>query len=237
MAIFEKKVIIGSVAGFIASAVGLIAVFFPSVFNLEKQSIKKYSIELKTQKDSKELYDILKNNSGKIIELEIFYTEKSPKTYTIYGVPTANNFVTNWDDEKKGVCGSIANNDGTLHIWSHCRRESYAGDLYRSKGGFGIWLDKETDYVTKGNSYEIGIPFEEDKDYVWSSIGGMETEPEEIKMKLTGIFFVTNAELKQAFMSSMFYEYYDVGQDIPPSATESFQLEPMNKKDLEFRKY
>lgn len=39
MAIFEKKVIIGSIAGFVASAVGVVAVFFPSVFNLEKKSI------------------------------------------------------------------------------------------------------------------------------------------------------------------------------------------------------
>lgn len=36
---FEKKIIIGSVLGFFATAIGIIALFFPSLFNLEKEKM------------------------------------------------------------------------------------------------------------------------------------------------------------------------------------------------------
>ncbi|MGX3046106.1 hypothetical protein [Helicobacter sp. T3_23-1056] len=73
MAIFEKKVIIGSVAGFIASAVGLIAVFFPSVFNLEKKSIAEKAMFIRTKQDMDKLWEFLSKNANKPVRLDIGY--------------------------------------------------------------------------------------------------------------------------------------------------------------------
>ena len=47
---FEKKVIIGSLSSFLVAAVGFIAVFFPSLFNLEKQNVKELRLFLKDEK-------------------------------------------------------------------------------------------------------------------------------------------------------------------------------------------
>lgn len=47
---FEKKVIIGSLSSFLVAAVGFVAVFFPSLFNLEKQNVKELRLFLKDEK-------------------------------------------------------------------------------------------------------------------------------------------------------------------------------------------
>ena len=73
MAMFEKKVIIGSVAGFVASAVGLIAVFFPSVFNLEKKSIAEKAMFIRTKQDMDKLWEFLSKNENKPVRLDIGY--------------------------------------------------------------------------------------------------------------------------------------------------------------------
>lgn len=73
MAIFEKKVIIGSIAGFVASAVGVVAVFFPSVFNLEKKSITEKKVFLHTLKSANEFSQWLEKQADNIVKLEISY--------------------------------------------------------------------------------------------------------------------------------------------------------------------
>ena len=40
--IFQPKVIIGSILGFVSAAVGIVAVFFPSLLNLELERMPKY---------------------------------------------------------------------------------------------------------------------------------------------------------------------------------------------------
>ena len=40
--IFQPKVIIGSILGFVSAAVGIVAVFFPSLLNLERERMPKY---------------------------------------------------------------------------------------------------------------------------------------------------------------------------------------------------
>lgn len=73
MAVFQKKIIIGSVLGFIVSAIGVVAVFFPSVFNLEKQKIEEKTIFLHTQKSEEELYEWLIKKQDSIIKLALFH--------------------------------------------------------------------------------------------------------------------------------------------------------------------
>lgn len=73
--IFEKKVIIGSVFGMLTTAIGIIAVFFPSAFNLEKS---KFSEEIDITINSNHDLEILsqkvsnKNmNNDKIFRMRV----------------------------------------------------------------------------------------------------------------------------------------------------------------------
>ena len=47
---FEKKVIVGSITSFIITAVGIVAVFFPDLLNLQKEKILSLTVDLDTQK-------------------------------------------------------------------------------------------------------------------------------------------------------------------------------------------
>lgn len=74
--IFQKKIIIGSIIGFAASAIGIIGVFFPNLLNIEKKRIEELAITINEQKDANDLYRFLKNNEHKIVKLEIKYSPK-----------------------------------------------------------------------------------------------------------------------------------------------------------------
>ncbi|MGX2970102.1 hypothetical protein ACWIVY_08790 [Ursidibacter sp. B-7004-1] len=71
--IFQKKIIIGSIMSFIATAVGIVAVFFPDLLNLQKEKMKKLDIFISSLDDSKKLEKFLYDNSGKIVELKVAY--------------------------------------------------------------------------------------------------------------------------------------------------------------------
>ena len=72
--IFQPKVIIGSVMSFVIAAVGVVAVFFPSLLNLEKNTMNKGQFLLSDDtKTQKELWEFLETNQGKVIQLEIAY--------------------------------------------------------------------------------------------------------------------------------------------------------------------
>lgn len=74
--IFQKKIIIGSIVGFIASAIGIVGVFFPSLLNIEKKKIQELSVIINEQKDANNLYKFLKDNENKIVQLDIKYSPK-----------------------------------------------------------------------------------------------------------------------------------------------------------------
>lgn len=72
--IFQPKVIIGSIASFVVAAVGIIAVFFPNLFNLEKSSIGEGQFLLSEDESShRKLWQFLEDNQGKVVQLEIAY--------------------------------------------------------------------------------------------------------------------------------------------------------------------
>lgn len=72
--IFAKKIFIGSIVSFVVGTIGVTAIFFPSVFNLEKSNITEFTKEIKTPSDAKDLYNFLIKNDKKIIKLELAYT-------------------------------------------------------------------------------------------------------------------------------------------------------------------
>lgn len=70
---FEKKVIIGSLFSFLATAVGIIAVFFPDLLNLQKEKMETFTMDIKKNEDVKKLNDFLekKSKDGKFFELDV----------------------------------------------------------------------------------------------------------------------------------------------------------------------
>lgn len=46
---FEPKVIVGSITSFVIAAIGVVAVFFPDLFNLQKVKINELEIVMKRQ--------------------------------------------------------------------------------------------------------------------------------------------------------------------------------------------
>ena len=73
--IFQKKIIIGSVVGFIATALGIIALFFPSLLNLEKEKITASLImDINTMEDAYKLAEFLQEqitDDPKIFQLNV----------------------------------------------------------------------------------------------------------------------------------------------------------------------
>lgn len=70
---FQPKIIIGSIFGIIASIVGFVAVFFPSLFNLETKKIDEFVGEIKKDEDAYKLFTFLKEHQGRIVKINIRY--------------------------------------------------------------------------------------------------------------------------------------------------------------------
>ena len=71
--IFQKKIIIGSIFSIIATVLGVVAVFFPDLLNLQKSKIEKEVVTLSTLKDAENFSEWLKNHKQgtEIFELDL----------------------------------------------------------------------------------------------------------------------------------------------------------------------
>lgn len=71
--IFQKKIIIGSIMSFVATAVGVIAVFFPDLFNMQKKKMETLSLEIRNSKDFEVLDNFLQERmkDKKIFSLNV----------------------------------------------------------------------------------------------------------------------------------------------------------------------
>ena len=79
--IFQPKVIIGSILGFVSAAVGVVAVFFPSLLNLERERMPKYEVAMDYERElNREYYDKFiefleeRIKDKKVFELNLQYT-------------------------------------------------------------------------------------------------------------------------------------------------------------------
>lgn len=70
---FEKKVIIGSLFSFLATVVGIIAVFFPDLLNLQKEKVETFKMDIVSDRDVKKFYDFLtaRSKDGKVFQLDV----------------------------------------------------------------------------------------------------------------------------------------------------------------------
>lgn len=90
---FEKKIIIGSVFGIIATVIGTIAIFFPSLLDLEKEEMSEpVAITITTNKDLEALYKIISSKNfeePQIFKLDINFCRMQDIPYS----------VDNWSDD------------------------------------------------------------------------------------------------------------------------------------------
>lgn len=224
---FEKKVILGSVGGFIATALGIIAVFFPSLFNLEKKTMEEINIFIKSQSDIDKLKKAIEKNSEKLVKLDISYC------YGAYNSVAEYNLNTPFYD-KDGAATEI--DERCINLGEPCKVEN--GDLVSGavllggaiEGADVPWYPNEGVggfiFPDKNANYVLYIPHKAKGKYDWAWGDEKECKMNEdevpFKEHLRGIFYV-NERTNETNMYG--------GSEIHIS------LEPFNKKDLKMRDY
>lgn len=257
---FQPKIIIGSVVGFIATAIGVIAVFFPSLFNLETKKINKFEISINDCNGAESLFNFLKNHEESIVDIEIKYLEPEFFSNKIVNYVNSNDkyenkqkiykeFEWEWEVGGEGKSTSIFGENRLFNIESKAKIGSYATSLFREDGGFGFWCknNKTTPENDIDFEYQIIIPYKSETNtlYYWGDNGDNSGNTTDRNMMLKGIFLVsqlTNGDKYNSQDNNYMYpnwceeKVFEYGGDkcIPP---DIFILQPMSKKELELRKY
>lgn len=87
---FQPKVIIGSITSFVIATIGVIAVFFPDLFNLQKKNVNEYEIVLQKKDDFKKVWNFLKDHQGEAVKLSIGYCPDMNKARINFKNPKEN---------------------------------------------------------------------------------------------------------------------------------------------------
>lgn len=214
---FQPKIIIGSVVGFIATAIGVIAVFFPSLFNLETKKIAEYQHNLNTDQDAINFINFLKEHQDGIVYLDLTYIEKiryrdaydkngkiiidyddkfsneiMPDEAIDDGVKKENLNKECLNDELEGKESfGFVDQNGHIFISSEfkCRPFLNNFNFIRKKGSLGIWIPGNKDNGSDDENYHIIITNDSKNNTLFKwSIKNRENNIEE--MQLTGTFFV-----------------------------------------------
>lgn len=101
MKIFEKKIYIGSVIGVIATIIGIVAIFFPSIFNLEKKKFVEFELVLKNKNDGDRLQNFLNERA------------EDKKLFKL-NVSICNNSEDKKDKNEFNELTEMLNNDGEI---------------------------------------------------------------------------------------------------------------------------
>lgn len=261
---FQPKIIIGSVVGFLGTAIGIIAVFFPSLFNLEQKKIAEYTYTLNTLSDAEKFIDFLKKHQNSIVNLNITYTESEryKDAYDDKGnIILDENADMDGTPKKEKLCnkglegttgyGAI-DKDGYIFVKSEFKCLPFLNDfnILRKKGEFGIWIPGKDEGGKDDKNYRIIIT-EQSKNnslFKWS-IKDRKKNYEE--MQLTGIFFVNNfldthesdygadenSEHTIFTMSPQWREKYSGLDQIGIDNVIIVELEPLSQKEIESKNY
>lgn len=69
--VFQPKIIIGSIVSFIAAALGVVAVFFPDLLNLQKKKLNEAEFILQSEADYNKTWEFVSQHQGQAIKLSI----------------------------------------------------------------------------------------------------------------------------------------------------------------------
>ncbi|WP_267524550.1 hypothetical protein [Campylobacter sp. MG1] len=244
---FEKKVILGSIGGFITTALGIIAVFFPSVFNLEKKTMEEINIFIKSQADVDNLRKAIEKNQGKVVKLNVTYC------YYYYDYDESNELRTVGDYNEKIDKYNIEYKDFWLSGARNCLLTEEGckfnengltqgvvlyggveiGDyLHENEGEGSLVFRNNYKDIDDNRFFYLSVPHETKGKYAWKFNNDEEgciksSDPnlqyrELIKETLTGTFYVN--ELKDRLREGE-------GTDL------EIELDPLTKKELTLRDY
>lgn len=258
--IFRPRIIIGSLIGFIATAISIIAVFFPSLFNLETKKMDSFDIYINNCEGANELFSFLSSHEDAIVMLNIKYTEpeffsnkilknidsdsKYEEKQNIYAP-----FEYEWEIGGDGKSASIFGDNRLFNLESDAKIGSYATSFSRESGGFGFWCknDKSTPEKDLDFGYQIILPYTSDNNtlYYWGDDGDNSGSVTDRNMELRGTFLVsklTESEKYKSEENNFMYpnwceeKVFAYGAD-KCVAPHLFILQPLSKKEIELRKY
>lgn len=69
--VFQPKIIIGSIVSFVAAALGVVAVFFPDLLNLQKKKLNEAEFILQSEADYNKTWEFVSQHQGQAIKLSI----------------------------------------------------------------------------------------------------------------------------------------------------------------------
>ena len=237
--IFQPKVIIGSITSFIVAAVGIIAVFFPSVFNLEKSTIKEKTMFLHAPESAGELFKFLKDNLDEIVKINILYC--SGEDYksgsfkrdgfevftreTFFGKPKEN-VITEQDKAAAALYGkdylkTLALGAYPFYVSSEITWDGESAELEFRQNGFIEIRQSQSGY---GYMIKLG-EMSKDADYEWYALD-MIADDEKINK--------TCKALKQSV--ALLYGTFMVNNE-SGDGLAIFGLDPVSRKDLKLKKY
>ncbi|MCZ6155611.1 hypothetical protein O6B72_02100 [Campylobacter ureolyticus] len=155
---FEKKVIIGSITSFIITAVGIVAVFFPDLLNLQKEKFERYEGAITNKKDALEFANFLDKiiKKEKIAYLDVAIClpmENNPVTKQEDFVYWVDDFFhpegADWGDEPGPFVLSMKYNKDRLSTDDDCKVDKFNNPEYF---GLGCGI---TEYSFKGLKMEV----------------------------------------------------------------------------------
>lgn len=212
--IFQKKIIIGSIMSFIATAIGVIAVFFPDLLNMQKEKINEYSVFLNNDKSIIDLATFLDKNVDKVIKLNISYCSVGRNGDVFSEVEKINDKISVYGKvEDGGTELPSSRTGGTIFIQTYSIKNDLLGDRLQL-------VVEDNENKRKSQSYY----------WTYDSAGYRDLNKPYLKYcsnniydgvpdmgELSGIFFLTYGE--------------------PLESTISYSLEPLSKADLKLKNY
>lgn len=252
--IFVKKIFIGSITSFIVATIGIIAIFFPSLFNLEKKSVVEYTVNIKTVDDAKAYYNFLKENSGKVVRLKLNYVEAAEIKFPVWNKNGYLNREEIVDGEGSGQSGKegfcyYGKND-FLAVSSDFFAGGYDKARVRENGGFSFNLYDEK------KVFIVNIPYK--KDFVWNKnedeslhkfFGVDFNYYDPLVETLEGLFIIKSPVQIQNYKGRIYYgllskiadkdtefELFDPDGNVM-APFEVFELEPITEKDMSLKDY
>ena len=246
--VFKQKIIIGSLFSALISVIGVVAIFFPSVFNLEKPKVPVLKIVLSDNKSHKSMYNFLFSNQNKIVNLNIEYTE----IYRAYFLPSqvaelnVSNYVKFVENNllKEVPCYKYMKYDyGFAQVNNDCcvisnfESSPSQNNFSRECGSIGVYIRDESG---KTNGIACIIILSEQSQgnilYQWKNISA----PQENKMHISGFFFVNKFIDESCFSMPMImfmpYSWYKKFWERKSEKEIIIILTPVNRKELSIGK-
>ena len=159
--IFGAVLALAALVPLITNFIGLLGVFFPDLFNMNKSSIHSFEITLSNRKSAQKLEEFLDKNAGKIVELTIHYKQNLVYGWTPWTKYTEDSYYGDkydswgWDSAEPtyNVTYSSFGDNNRFYVRSFLYDKNRFEVEYRDFGGIG-YCDFTTRYA-----YQLIIPY------------------------------------------------------------------------------